>query len=289
MLSRTISPDILNAISSPESEDGVTLSDLRDGPILATYGLSVVPANLSARRAKAAGLLMSGIYGPSPIGLLHNGDLSQSLANRLQVRMGSTGSTLFRLIWKTRLTPAGRSIYVLRASGRRTSGKDCTSVPTPCVAVPTPRGPHGAGPSDGVTRGFTPEGTAQLATVPTPNARDHHAQGPRENSESHVQVNLCDVVKKLATPNCPRAHDNDNSAGRWYQSKNQDSLDSIPLLVDGGVIAIGGTGKTKIIGQLNPDYSRWLMGFPAAWGSCADMAMLLSRNSRRSSSKQAKR
>src|SRR5262249_54532936 len=60
-------------------------------------------------------------------------DLSRSLANRLRLMTDSVGSTMFVLTWKDRLTPSGRLIPALRASGRRTSDKGCTSWPTPCA------------------------------------------------------------------------------------------------------------------------------------------------------------
>lgn len=121
MLNPVTLEDMLSVISSPESEDGASLSVLRDGPILARVGLSVAHANLSARQAKAAGLLMSGTCGLQPIGSSLSVDLSQSLVNRLRVRLGSTGSTLFKLTWKEQRTPAKRLIYALRASGLRIS------------------------------------------------------------------------------------------------------------------------------------------------------------------------
>ncbi len=212
MLPHLTLPDILKSISLLASEDGVTLSDLPDGLIAARFGLAVAPVNLSARQAKAAGLLMSGIYGPLPIGLSRSADLSRSLGNRLQARMDSRGSTLFRLTWKLRHTPSGRSISALRASVLRTSANACTG-------------------------------------VATPSARDY-----KSNQSSE------DFQKK-----------------QWNHPRGK-PLSAQVTLADFGETPIGGRVETKNIGQLNPDYSRWLMGFPAAWGNSVDMGMQLSRH-----------
>jgi hypothetical protein len=54
-------------------------------------------------------------------------------------------------------------------------------------------------------------------------------------------------------------------------------------LADSGQTATGGTPATASTGQLNPEYSRWLMGLPIEFSNCADMAMQSMRKLRRSS------
>jgi hypothetical protein len=75
--------------------------------------------------------MIRGISGPLGFGSSRSVALTSSLGSRLQATVALRGSTLFRLTWKERITPSGRRIYALRASGRRTSGNGSTSWPTP--------------------------------------------------------------------------------------------------------------------------------------------------------------
>lgn len=65
--------------------------------------------------------MTSGTFGRTSTGSSASVALTSSLASRLRARTASLGSTLYKLTWKERLTPAGRSISALRASARPTS------------------------------------------------------------------------------------------------------------------------------------------------------------------------
>lgn len=264
MLNPPILSDTLNAISSPVSGDGVMLSDSQDGLIALQFGRALAPANLSARQVKAADLLTSGIYGPPSFISSRSTNLQQSLGNKLQAKMGSNGSPLFKMTWKLRDIPRRQPIYALRASGLRTSGKDSSG-------WPTPYGPHGSGPSDGTTRGITPEGAALLTSWNTPRATDGSNGGPNQAGGA------LSAQASWATPTAPMAHDSDASAFRWNPNKKQE--DAVSQIL-GRTQALSDVPMEKR-GQLNPLFSLWLMGYPIEWGYCGVLVTLSSRKLRR--------
>lgn len=139
MSDRTTSGDTPSVISSPASADGPTHSVWPGGPTTGPSGPDPARANLSAMQAKAAGLLTSGTYGPTSTTSSSSAALTSSLVSRLQARTASRGSTLYKLTWKERATPSGRSISALRASVRPTSDKGSTGSesgwPTPSAAM----------------------------------------------------------------------------------------------------------------------------------------------------------
>lgn len=103
------------------------------GRIADLYGLAPAPASHSAWLAWVVGLTTSGTFGPSGSTSSSSAALRSSLVSRLKQRLGTAGSTLFKLTWKESVTPSRLSVSLLRASARRTSDSACGSWPTPIV------------------------------------------------------------------------------------------------------------------------------------------------------------
>lgn len=121
---RPTSKALPKCIALPALVFGPSHFDAPESAMTPLSGPVPARANLSARQAKGRGLLTSGTCGPR--GTISSGSaaLSESLGNRLRQRTDLDGSILYRLIWKDRVTPLGRSICALRASARSISDKD---------------------------------------------------------------------------------------------------------------------------------------------------------------------
>ena len=123
--------DIPNATSLPAEDSGRSRSDKPDGQTTAPSGLDLVPAQVSARQAKdkdLATLVTSGLIGHDSSA---SAILQQSLESKLAPRLDTAGSTLFKLTWKRKTTPLGRSYLERAASALRTSDSGFTSWRSP--------------------------------------------------------------------------------------------------------------------------------------------------------------
>ena len=120
--------------------------------------------------------------------------------------MGSTGSTLFTLIWSDAVTPLGRRIYALRASVRRISDSDCGSSPWPTTTVEDARSSARHGYMITGNQGTTLLDAARLATLgswPTTQARDGNhggGQAKRAMGETRHGSNLDDFALLAPDP-----------------------------------------------------------------------------------------
>jgi hypothetical protein len=299
---------------------------LPDGQMTDLFGQEVAPVRVSQRREKAEGLMTLAISGLLGHDSSQSADLQRSLENRLMTRLDTGGSTLFKLTWKGRRTPLGRRYLERAASVLRTSGKGCTSVPTPTQEDHKMDGPKALGrlhSGEAMTCDFRLRNMATLATVPTPMAgspatETYNAAGNNDYSRKIVELaSVCSPTAQdcsrggrparpwdtgvpltqqvaLATVTSPSAHDWKDYPGMSETGVDPDGsirtrLDQLPRqaqLAASGETATGGTAETASTGQLNPDYSRWLMGLPTVFSNCADTAMQSFRRLPRNSSKR---
>ena len=275
-------PDSGNVIFSPESESGPMLCVAQDGRMTVPSGQVHVLASLSARQAKEKGLLTSGTCGPRSSISSASAGLSQSLASRLRAVTALHGSTLYRLTWKERATPAGRWIPALRASVRRISDNGSTGWPTPTGNSYTGAG---SGKREG---GLNLQTAVELSGWPTPRARDFHTEGKGKYSPSLSR--LAGTLAGWATPSARDWKDTPGMATERPDGRNR--IDPLPRQAAtaypcrwtaSGEMLIGSCAGMGSGGLLNPALARWLMGLPTVWDDCAAMVTPLSRSRRKRS------
>jgi hypothetical protein len=119
----TTSGDTRSAISSQASAAGPRRLDQAEfGRIIDRFGREAVLASLSPARARALGLLTSGISGPTGTGSSDSAALQSSLESRLRAHLH--GSVLCEVTWKPWSTPWGSCLSKPRARVRSTSATD---------------------------------------------------------------------------------------------------------------------------------------------------------------------
>lgn len=176
-----------SATSSPGSASGATRYGAPAGQMTLPFGPEAALANLSARQAQEQGLLTSGTCGPRSSTSSRSAALQSSLESRLRQRLGSSGSILFKLTWKERVTPSGRRICALRASAWRPGKAASARKPSigfqgPFSFVPIPSWPQNSvlmpsGLSERLSSALHTSGSA-CTSWPTPNA------GPQNDNDS---------------------------------------------------------------------------------------------------------
>lgn len=280
-----------NAISLPGLGFGRTPCAAPDGPMIDRFGRAHAPANPSAMRDRKKDFKMTGTFGLTGKNSLTSAALQSSLASKLQAR--SIGSILYRLTWKDRVTPSGRTIFALRASAARTSGSEfiLSGFPTPCQQD----GPNG-GPSQGTDR--LP--AAAICGWPTTTTRDHKDTGSLDNSMVRADGKIRhDTVPRIAhlagwstvlsAPTSKASHGQSSGSYRKAMQEQGPNFNQPMRLCSDGKLLTGYSAGMESGGRLNPAHSRWLMRLPPEWDDCAPMATRSTRKPQSNSVRPSKK
>ena len=207
---------LTNTIFSQVLEAGPSRCVSPVGRMISQYGPVPVHASLSARQAKALGLLTTGTYGQRGIGSFNSDGPLSFLANKSQTQLNTDGSTQYKVIWQELTTPSGLRLWSQQVKAPPIFEAACTLWPTPTARDWI---------SESATDKFNAKRWASKAGKPLA------------------------AIARLMDPN-----------GKMRNG--------FPVL----------TGKSAL---LNPEFCRWLMGYPREWGLSGATAMQLCRKSRR--------
>ena len=287
----------------PESEVGLSPCNWQDGRQMLLFGPEAALANRFRAPESEGGTPTSDTSGPLGSDLSASAALQSSLASRLHQRMDSNGSMEYSLTWKTRVTPAGRPICALRASGRRTLDKGCTgwlspqaadskrvdggTVPTLPAAVqlmgwPTPKTPGGGRDNNpDPTHFHRLEDVVGLTGWPTPNAMEGGATS--RSGERKDELLIGGLIRGWHTPKgTDGTKGGPNQTGetlvqdvmltgwatpRAIYGEHSGMSDAKHLTGQAGASTSSSPAETTApaASVLNPAMARWLMGFPASW------------------------
>ena len=306
---------LLSATSSRELVAGRLRCNSPESAQMNISGPEAVHVSRLVPQGKAKAKRTSGTCGPSCDVSSPSAILQRSLASRLRARLGVIGSLEYDLTWKEWDMRSGPPICALRAQSRKWphgSGFQVISKETDhgprfqsgrptfdngCFGWVSPTaqdGSRGSLPPRPQDTGIPLSQQVAMAGWPTPQVCQglNMSENRGEDYGGRRARKTPQIVEGILAGWCtPSARDRKDTPGMATTGTNPDGsernrMDQLPRQA-GGVISTLSSVPTEKRGALNPEFTRWLMGYPAAWGSSGATAMRLSRKSPRSSSKRA--
>lgn len=253
------SQDIAASTCSPASAGGTMRYNSPGGPQIELSGLEAAPVSPSPLQGNDVAPKTNATCGPTCSDSSASVVLQSSLESRLQARMDVNGSPEYVLTWKHWDMPSGPPICALRASVRRTSGSACSGWPTPRTLT-------GGGESAKRKQelGRTASGGGDLQAA----AQTFGWQTPTTNPENHMKhingtPNLAGQARLFGLLGWVTPIAGTSSSRRSIPGRQSTPLKQAAEMV--GYHSRYFAAQTPLRGVLNPEFCRWLMGYPAVW------------------------